>query len=555
MLDRAVIDALFPSDLPEPGHWERRYPSRQLPEGAQVTRFGPSPTGFVHIGGIYVAMIDRDIATHSGGVYLVRVEDTDSSREVEGALTQFTRAFDYFSITSDEEDEHGQYGPYRQSARESLYFTYARELLRRGRAYLCFASKDDLADITARQQAAKMPTGYYGSWAIWRDADPAAVQAKLAEGVPYVVRFRAPDDAAGQRVRFTDVIRGELEHDANRNDTVILRSSDQSPRLPTYHFAHAVDDHLMRVTLVIRGEEWISSVPLHLQLFDALGFEPVSYAHIAPLMKQIPGGKRKLSKRTDPEASVDFYIEAGYPSAAILYYLRGLANGRLAELPLSEALTTPIRLDQCGVAGPLVDLVKLDDISADYIATLPGPQILVAVRMWAAQFDLELATVLDTEPDLALRALAVERDGVDNPRKDLRKWSAFRATYGFFFPQLFTPLSGPTDERVLPLGVDASITATFARDFIKGYQHLDDPQEWFDQIRELAAKHGFAANAKEYKKNPGAYPGSIREASQLIRVALTGSTRSPDLQAVAHALGPAEVLRRLQPLASTNPAP
>jgi glutamyl-tRNA synthetase len=316
-----------------------------------------------------------------------------------------------------------------------------------------------------------------------------------------------------------------------------------------------VDDHLLRVTLVIRGEEWISSVPLHLQLFDALGFEPVSYAHIAPLMKQIPGGKRKLSKRADPEASVDFYIEAGYPSVAILYYLRGLANGRLAELPLSEALTNPIRLDQCGVAGPLVDLVKLDDISADYIATLPGPQILVAVRTWAAQFDPELATVLDTEPDLALRALAVERDGVDNPRKDLRKWSVFRATYGFFFPQLFTPLSGPTDERVLPLGVDASIAATFARDFIKGYQHLDDPQEWFDQIRELAAKHGFAANAKEYKKNPGAYPGSIREASQLIRVALTGSTRSPDLQAVAQALGPAEVLRRLQPLASTQPAP
>jgi len=549
MLDRVVIDALFPADLPEPAHWEQRYPPRQLPEGAQVTRFGPSPTGFVHIGGVYVASIDRDVAAHSGGVYLVRVEDTDQSREVEGALAQFARAFDYFGIRPDEDEEHGNYGPYHQSARERIYLSYVRELLRHGKAYLCFATKDELADITSRQRAAKIPTGYYGSWAIWRDADPAAVQASLAQGTPYVVRFRAPD-TAGNRVRFTDVIRGELEHEANRNDTVILKSSDQTPRLPTYHFAHAVDDHLMRVTLVIRGEEWISSVPLHLQLFDALRFEPVSYAHIAPLMKQIAGGKRKLSKRTDPEAGVDFYIEAGYPAEAVLYYLRGLANGRLAELPLDQALATPIRLDQCGVAGPLVDLVKLEDLSADHIATLPGHQIIAAVRTWAAQFDPELVTVLDAEQDLALRALSVERDGVDNPRKDLRKWSDFRAAYGFFFPQLFVPLSGPTDERLIPLGVDSTVAANFAHDFADGYQHLDDPQEWFNQIRELAAKHGFAPNAKEYKKNPDAYPGSIREASQLIRVALTGSTRSPDLPAIAQALGAPEVLRRLHALAS-----
>jgi glutamyl-tRNA synthetase len=549
MLDRAVIDALFPPDLPDPEHWEQHYPPRQLPEGAQVTRFGPSPTGFVHIGGIYVATIDRDIAAHSGGVYLVRVEDTDQSREVEGAVAQFARAFDYFDLPPDEDDERGGYGPYRQSARTRIYHTYVRELLRQGKAYLCFATKDELADIASRQQAAKIPTGYYGSWALWRDADVIAVRAKLAAGTPYVVRFRTPDDTAGQRVRFTDVIRGEVEHDANRNDTVILKSSDQSPRLPTYHFAHAVDDHLMRVTLAIRGEEWISSVPLHLQLFGALGFEPVTYAHIAPLMKQISGGKRKLSKRTDPEAGVDFYIGAGYPAEAVLYYLRGLANGRLAELPLRDALTTPIRLDQCGVAGPLVDLVKLEDISADHIATLPGQQILDAVRTWARCFDPDLGTVLDAERDLAVRALAIERDGVDNPRKDLRKWSDFRSAYGFFFPQLFVAVSGPTDERLIPLGVDPTVAASFAHDFAEGYQHLDDPQEWFNQIRELAAKHGFAPNAKEYKKNPDAYPGSIREASQLIRVALTGSTRSPDLHAITRALGAPEVLRRLHALA------
>ncbi|MBW0009699.1 MAG: glutamate--tRNA ligase, partial [Pseudonocardiales bacterium] len=225
------------------------------------------------------------------------------------------------------------------------------------------------------------------------------------------------------------------------------------------------------------------------------------------------------------------------------------ANGRLAEMPAERALAEPIRLEECGVAGPLVDLVKLEDISADHIATLPGHQVLTAVRAWAAQFDTDLATVLDAEHDLALRALAVERDGVDNPRKDLRKWSDFRAAYGFFFPQLFTPLSGPTDERLIPLGVAATITASFAHDLAEGYQHLDDPQEWFNQIRELAAKHGFAPNTKEYKKNPDAYPGSVREASQLVRVALTGSTRSPDLHAITQALGAAEVLRRLRPLA------
>jgi glutamyl-tRNA synthetase len=545
MLDRAVIDALFPADLPEPGHWDQQYPARRLPEGALVTRFGPSPTGSMHVGGIYVATIDQDLARRTGGRYLVRVEDTDQSREVEGTLDQFERGFAYFGLAADEDLHHdGGYGPYQQSARERIYLTYVRHLLRQGKAYLDFATKEELAAITQRQQATKLPTGYYGSWAIWRDADPADIQAKLDAGAPYVVRFRAPDDS-GARARFTDVIRGTLEAEANRNDVVILKSSDQSPRLPTYHFAHAVDDHLMRINLVVRGDEWISSVPVHQQLFDALGFEPVTYAHIAPLMKQDGGSKRKLSKRKDPEASVDFYIEAGYPAEAVLYYLRGLANGRLAELPLEQALAEPINLDECGVAGPLVDLVKLDDIAADHIATLSGAEILAAVRTWAERFDRELLTVLDAEPDLALRALAVERDGAENPRKDLKKWSEFRAVYGFFFPQLHAAVTGPDDERIAALGVDPAVVQAVARDFADHYRQLDDGQEWFEQIREVAAKHGFARNAKEFKKNPEAYPGSIREASQIIRIALTGSTRSPDLHAISQALGREEVLSRI----------
>ena len=307
----------------------------------------------------------------------------------------------------------------------------------------------------------------------------------------------------------------------------------------------------MRVTLVIRGEEWISSVPLHQQLFAALGHAPITYAHIAPLMKQIPGGKRKLSKRKDPEAGVDFYVEAGYPAPAVLYYLRGLANGRLAELPLAEALAEPIRLDQCGVAGPLVDLVKLEDISADHIATLSGPEVLAGVTGWALVFDPELAAVLAVEPELALRAIAVERDGVANPRKDLRKWSDFRDGYGFFFPQLFRRLDGPTDERVTGASaVDPAAVTAFATDLVGSYQHLDDPKEWFDQIRGASTRNGFAASPKDYKADPDAYHGSIREASQLVRLALTGSTRSPDMHAIAQALGPDEVLARLRVLAA-----
>jgi glutamyl-tRNA synthetase len=542
MLDQAAVDALFPSDLPTPEHWETHYPPRQLPEGARVTRLGPSPTGFMHIGGIYVGMIDYDVAHRSGGVYLLRVEDTDQSREVEGAVEQFNRAFAYACIPPDEAEGNGAYGPYHQSQRSRIYLTYVRELLREGKAYLCFATKDELAANAAEQQALKVPTGYYGRWALWRDAPAEKVQQRLAAGDPYVVRFRSPAQA-GERATFTDAIRGKLEHEANRNDAVILKSSDQPLPLPTYHFAHAVDDHLMRVDLVIRGDEWISSVPLHLQLFDALGFEAPEYAHVAPLMKQEGKSKRKLSKRKDPEASLDFYVEAGFPADAVRYYLRGLANGRLAELPLEQALDEPIRLAECGVAGPLVDLVKLADISADHIATLSGESIVEAITGWARTFDPELVEILGARRDLALRALSVERDGVDNPRKDLRKWSDFRSAYGFFFPELFTLVGDPADDRFG--GLAPEVVRALATDLLASYQASDDSQVWFDQIRQLAAKHGFAPNAKEYKKNPDAYPGSIREASQTVRVALTGSTRSPDLWAVARALGTDEVLRRL----------
>ena len=545
MLSQHLVDSLFPPDLPEPGEWERRYPPRDLPGGAEVTRFSPSPTGFLHIGGVYVATIDVDVARHSGGRYLVRLEDTDQARVTEGAAEQFAEAFAYFSIEPQETDQTGHYGPYAQSGRAATYLTYVRELLRQGRAYPCFATKADLEEIAARQRAAGALPGYYGTWAIWRDAPEEQVAERLAAAEPYVVRFRSPG-AAGARVSFTDAIRGELTLDDNRNDAVILKSSDTEPRLPTYHFAHAVDDHLMRITLVIRGEEWISSVPLHLQLFDALSFPRVQYAHVALLMKQDGGSRRKLSKRRDPEASVSYYIEQGFPAPAVQYYLRGLANGRLAEMPLADALAEPIALSEMGLAGPLVDMVKLDDICADYVATLSGDQILAEVIAWARRHAPELVPVLEAERPLALRALAIEREGVANPRKDLRKWADFPAVYGYFFPELFSVLTDPADPRFG--GLDPDLVRAVAEAFARNYTPPGDGVDWFGQIRQLAADLGFAPNQKAYKQDPAAYPGSIREASQIIRVLLTGTPRSPDLAQVAAALGTDEVLRRARAL-------
>jgi len=549
MLSPELIDSLFPADLPAAAHWAERYPPRSLPAGAQVTRFAPSPTGWLHIGAVYTAGVNLDIARQSGGRYLLRIEDTDQDRFEEGALEQFEAGFAYFGIEPDESDPAfgggGDYGPYAQSARAEIYASHVRELMRLGKAYPCFATREELAAIADRQKAVGALPGYYGDWAIWRDAPEDQVRTRLEAGDPYVVRFRSPG-VGGQRVSYTDVIRGELSFDDNRNDVVILKSSDRPLRLPTYHLAHVVDDHLMGVTLVLRAEEWLSSVPLHHQLFDALGWPRLPYGHLAPLMKQDGSSRRKLSKRKDPEASVNYYIDAGIPAKPITYYLRGLANSRLAELPLAQALAEPLRLSDFGVAGPLLDMAKLDDVSGDFIATLTGPEILEQVLPWADQYDKDLARVLRSERELALRALRIEREDTDNPRKDLRKWSEFRAVYGFFFPAIFELVTDPADERFGGLAPD--LVRAMAAGFAAAYAAPGPDVAWFEQVRTLAGSLGFALKQKDYNKNPDAYPGSIRDASFVIRVLLTGSRQSPDLEQVAGALGRDEVLRRVTAL-------
>jgi len=543
MLTAEFINTLFDAELPEPSHWESYYPQRDLPPDAVVTRFGPSPTGFIHTGGVYVATLGKNLAHHSGGSYFIRIEDTDQAREIAGSREQFARAFKYFDIESDETDETSKWGPYEQSKRELIYHTYARELLRTDDAYLCFCTREELAQMNEEQLAAKVQTGYYGSWARCRNLSQAEVASRVEAGKSYTIRFRAPAGTE-RRVEYTDRIRGRIEQQDNINDIVLLKSSDQSPRLPTYHFAHAVDDHLMRVTLVLRGEEWISSVPVHLQLFHALGFEVIPYAHIAPLMKFDGASRRKLSKRKDPEANVEFYISSGYPAGAVLHYLRGLANSRFAEMSFEESATSALSLSDCGVAGPIFDLVKLESISREYIAQLPADEALEDLITWAEEYDRELATILTQNLSLARRIFANERQPGVMQRKDLAKWEDFRTAYGLYFPELFQLVTDPSDPRFEPVAPD--MVVKLLHSFADSYQHESEKEAWFEQIRKLAAAHGFAPTAGQFKKNPESFAGSIAHVSNVVRIALTGLKQSPELFVVAHNIGEEEVLRRVR---------
>ena len=544
MLTAGLINTLFDAELPEPLHWESMYPPRNLASDAIVTRFAPSPTGFLHTGGVFVATLGKNLAHHSAGSYFIRIEDTDQAREVPGSREQFARAFKYFDIESNENDSNSKWGPYEQSKREVIYHTYARELLRKDRAYPCFCTREELAQMTEEQNAAKVQTGYYGEWARCRNLSEEEVRSQLETGKPYTIRFRAPDGPPG-RAEFVDLIRGRIEHQDNTNDAVLLKSSDQSPRLPTYHFAHVVDDTLMRVNVVLRGEEWISSVPLHLQLFNALDFEPTPYAHIAPLMKFDGASRRKLSKRKDNEADVAYYMQSGYPAGAVLHYLRGLANSRFAEMSFAESASAALSLSDCGVAGPIFDLVKLESISREFISQLPIEEAIESLLIWAREYDPELAPILANNIPLLQRIFANERDP-SVQRKDLANWAEFRTAYGFYFTELFSVASDPADERFAPINPD--MVVRLARAFADNYQHLGNKEGWFEQIRNLAGTHGFAASAGQYKKNPEGFAGSISHVSNAIRILLTGLKTSPDLFLVAQNLGAEEVLQRVRAL-------
>lgn len=520
---------------------EERYPPRSLEAGAEVTRFAPSPTGYVHVGGILVALIAQSMAVSTGGVFILRIEDTDQSRYVEGAIPQLFRALEYFRILPDESTRGGAYGPYQQTARREIYDTYTASLLEKDRAYPCFCSAEDLARLTERQRAAGVPVGYWGEWARCRSLSEADVVRRLDAGAPYVIRFRAPDFTGG-RIRYVDRVRGRMEIDDNKNDVVIRKTMG----LPTYHLAHPIDDHLMRVTTVVRGDEWLSSVPLHLQLFAALDFEPPPYGHVAPILVLEGRSRRKLSKRKDPQANVDFYAASGYPVEGVLCYLRGLANSRLQDQPWREVLAADIRLEECSVSGQLLDLDKLAHICREVIADLPIEEVARRLREWADEYDEGLAKVLRADPDAAARALSIEESSPGHARKDLSKWSDFREQYGFLLPALFEPVRDPSDGRFAPVSPD--LVCEMARAVARNYRHDGDPESWFEQVRRAAVSLGFAPTAGDYRRHPDKFHGPLKDAANVIRVLLTGRTRSPDLYQATRILGEEEVLRRLSSL-------
>ena len=542
MDNEKLAELLFPDVTSVPDDMEKRYPPRTLPEGAKVTRFAPSPTGFMHLGNLYGALTDERLAHQSGGVFYLRIEDTDGKRTVENGVDLIIRALGQFDLKFDEgaasDGDNGAYGPYRQSERKEIYQTYAKQLVRDGKAYPCFCTEQELADIRAEQESEKLTPGYYGKWAVWRDAPEEKVLKALEENKPFVLRFRS-EGSPENKVKFTDMIKGDIEVTENDIDHVLLKSDG----IPTYHFAHAVDDHLMRTTHVVRDESWLSTLPFHIQLFRALGFRMPKYLHTAQVLKNDGGGKRKLSKRKDPEAALAFYHEKGYPSAAVKEYLMTLLNSNYEEwrtanpgVPLESF---PFSAKKMSVSGCLFSFEKLDDISRSTIAAMSASEVFDGVCRWAEEYDPEFAATLKNDRSYAESILSVGRGG-NKPRKDITVWSGVEQYMGFFYDRYFAV----TDP--LPEGHDKSDAHAVLDGFLLSYDPADDQQQWFEKIKAVGERNGYCPNLKEYRSSPEGWKGSVADVSSFLRLAVTGRLASPDLYAVMEILGKDRVEKRIK---------
>lgn len=538
-----LAELLFPDLTLTPQQCEERYPARQLPEGARVTRFAPSPTGYLHIGGLFAAMTARLTAKATNGVFFLRIEDTDKKREVADGVTAIVTGLEAFGITPDEgvtglNAESGSYGPYHQSARRELYQCFAKELVRQGLAYPCFCTEEELEALRGRQEAAGVNKGYYGEWATCRTLPFEEQKKALEAGKPYTLRLRSPGEES-RRIRFDDLIKGKIEMPENTQDIVLLKTDG----IPTYHFAHAVDDHLMRTTHVVRGDEWIASVPLHLQLFQCCGFKPVKYAHFAPIMKEENGGKRKLSKRKDPEAAVSYYIEQGYPKESVIEYLLTLANSNFEDwrranktAPQSEF---PFNLKKMSASGALFDLQKLNDVSKNVISLMTADEIYEKTTAWARQYDEALYRLLTADEAYAKGIFQIDR-GVAKPRKDIAKWSEVKHFVAYFYEELYEP------DYALPENLTPAAAAEILRAYLAGYDPEEEKDAWFERIKALCAPLGYTPNVKEYKKDPQAFKGHVGDVSAVIRIAVTARHNTPDLHAIMRLLGGERVRSRMQ---------
>ena len=540
-----LANLIFP-DAKEISYYEEKYPERDLPEGAIVTRFAPSPTGFVHIGGLYQSLIARKLASQTNGVFFLRVEDTDQKREVENAVSGIVSSLKDFAIEPDEgmiseDEEKGNYGPYKQSQRKEIYQAYAKYLIEQGKAYPCFCTPEDGEEIRAKQEAAKIRPGYYGVWAKCRTVTVEDAIKRIQNGENYIIRFKSPG-REDRKIQHHDVIKGKVDFPENDQDIVIIKADG----LPTYHFAHAVDDHLMHTTHVIRGDEWLSSVPLHLQLFHELGFKAPKYAHIAPIMKNDNGNKRKLSKRKDAEAAVSYYAEEGIPAEAVKEYLMNIANSTFENWrranPDKSMDEFQLQLNKMSVSGALFDMVKLLDVSKTVISKMSAEEVYENALNWASKYDQELAEILK-DKEYALKVFGIER-GNKKPRKDISKWSDVKENVEYMYNELFDK-----NEEEYPFQVindKESIEKILKLYVEKYYDENDDKQTWFDKIKELAGEMGYAKEVKEFKANPGMYTAHVGDVSTVLRVALTKRTNTPDLYEIMQVLGKEEIERRLR---------
>jgi len=539
-------------EIPDRPTIETQYPARSLTEGAQVVRFAPSPTGFVHIGAIFTAMICQRIATQSNGVYFLRIEDTDKSREVEGSKQLIASQLAAFDLAADEGLQAdgsfaGDYGPYVQSERSDIYLAFAVDLIARGRAYPCFATPDELQESTKDQQAKKLRPGYYGDWALWRGRPDADIAAALDADQPFVLRFRS-EGSHTERIEFSDAIKGDMSVPENDLDVPLIKSGEY--RLPTYHLAHVVDDYLMGTTLVIRGEEWLPSTPLHIELAKALDIQPFIYAHtpVISIIGAEGGGKRKLSKRKDPEADVAFWRKQAYPLEAVKAYLLGLANSNFEDWYVenldADLSEFPFSIDKLKTSrSPLLDMKKLKDYAKDLIARMPQEHFNKEILSWAQVHDQELFSAMTASAEYTLDVLSIERGG-DKPRKDVAKWGDAPEQFGYFYDDIFETRFMPNIAEEL-VDVTVSNQDEACRLFMDRYDHIVSKDAWFDSMKLAAESAGYALDRKELKANPDKYKGGVGEFAKIIRVKMTGKTRTPDLFAIMQIMGQNRVQKRL----------
>lgn len=545
MTYKELADLIFPN-AKEISYYEEKYPERNLEEGAVVTRFAPSPTGFVHIGGLYQALVARTVAKKTNGVFFLRVEDTDQKREVENGVTGIVNSLKDFDMAPDEgmisdTEEIGNYGPYKQSLRKDIYQSYAKYLIEQGKAYPCFATAEELDEMRAKQEAAKVRTGYYGVWAKYRNLSLDEMVEKINAGVPYIIRFKSPG-REDKKIKHKDIIKGNVDFPENDQDVVIIKSDG----LPTYHFAHAVDDHLMHTTHVIRSDEWLSSVPLHLQLFQALGFKAPKYAHISPIMKNDNGNKRKLSKRKDPEAAVSYYEEIGIPSLAVKEYLLNIANSTFEnwrrqnkEASIDEF---DFKLNKMSVSGALFDMIKLQDVSKIVISKMSKEEVYEKAYEWAKRHDEELKELLDSK-EYSLKVLGIER-GNSKPRKDIAKWSDVKENIIYMYDEKF--LNSQVKYEYQTINDKNDISKILDLYSEKYYNKEDDKQTWFEKIKELAGEMGYAKEVKEFKANPEMYKAHVGDVSTALRIALTGRSNTPDMYEIMKVLGKESIAKRFK---------